>query len=568
MSNLSFRVKMGLVFGALLVITASTGLTDYLSAVQLSRISKGVEINVAKAHQTLSAAFLLEQQTSALRAFVMTGEDSQLQDFENAKQQFRELSANLDQLLVQSEERAIWTRIRELAARSQAEAERAIAARRAGRARDTSEQIFTLSSQELRTQLRTEIESLLRVEDKLKQDSTRDQAALESRIQFATLILCSLGLVIGSIWSVLMTRAITRNLSRMIGMIQEIAANNLSLKDMPITSQDEIGNAGAALNSMKNNLREMIQSIAGTAEHMASASEQISSSAVLQAQSAETQKGQTAQVSAAMQEMASTVQQVSENAHASAEAARHAAETARRGGAIADETLRKMRTIADSVSGTARKIEELGKSSDQIGRIVGVINDIADQTNLLALNAAIEAARAGEQGRGFAVVADEVRKLAERTTTATKEIAGMIKSIQDETRTAVAAMQQGTTHVEEGLKTTAEAGEALRQIIEVAEKVGEMVTHIAAATAQQSSTSDQVNNNMEQIAKLVNESAVGSQQAAKACQDLSELAIDLQRMVGNFRLGSSRGGFAETTSPNGPKETREWDSRAFAASAH
>jgi methyl-accepting chemotaxis protein len=239
-----------------------------------------------------------------------------------------------------------------------------------------------------------------------------------------------------------------------------------------------------------------------------------------------------------MQEMSATVMQVSESSNKAAEASQHAAETARRGGAIVEETVTRMRVIADSVSATAKKVEELGKSSDQIGRIIGVIDDIADQTNLLALNAAIEAARAGEQGRGFAVVADEVRKLAERTTTATKEIAQMIQNIQDETGIAVSAMEQGTRQVEEGVSSTAKAGESLKEIIQMSEQVGEMITHIATAATQQSSATEQVNNNMDQIARLVKESAVGAQQSAKACQDLSSLALDLQKMVGEFKLES------------------------------
>jgi methyl-accepting chemotaxis protein len=253
--------------------------------------------------------------------------------------------------------------------------------------------------------------------------------------------------------------------TRITELIQQVSAKNLAAEDLRMNSQSEIGQAGLALDNMKHSLAQMICSIAATAEHLASASEQISTSASQQAMTAGSQKDQTAQVATALQEMGATVQQVSENSARAAEASRKAAETARQGGVVVEQTLLKMQVIADSVRGTAGKVEELGKRSDQIGRIVGVINDIADQTNLLALNAAIEAARAGEQGRGFAVVADEVRKLAERTTTSTKEIANMIEAVQNETRLAVQAMEAGTSQVAEGVATTQKAGEALKQII-------------------------------------------------------------------------------------------------------
>jgi len=232
------------------------------------------------------------------------------------------------------------------------------------------------------------------------------------------------------------------------------------------------------------------------------------------------------------------------------------------------ETLAKMKVIAESVGATANKMEELGRSSDQIGRIIGVIDDIADQTNLLALNAAIEAARAGEQGRGFAVVADEVRKLAEHTTTATKEIAQMIRNIQDETKVAVVAMESGTKQVEEGVTSTAKAGDSLRAIIQMSEQVGGMIAEIATAATEQSSTTEQVNANIEQIAKLVKESAIGAQQSATACQDLSSLALDLQTMVGKFKLENTQVGDSSRPDAGTKTNLALAPSKAFAAAAH
>lgn len=318
--------------------------------------------------------------------------------------------------------------------------------------------------------------------------------------------------------------------------IRGVADGDLSSEDLPAAQQDELGNLTRGINEMTRRLHAIIGSLVDTAARIASASEEMSNAATQQAQGAEEQKNQTFQVAGAMQEMAATVSHVSKNANMAAGAAGQAAETARTGGKIVEETLIKMHGIAESVRKTAGKVQELGKSSDQIGEIIGVIDDIADQTNLLALNAAIEAARAGEQGRGFAVVADEVRKLAERTTQATKEIAQMIKSIQTETKSTVEAMETGMKQVEEGVDSTSQAGASLKDIIQMGERVREMISQIATAATQQLSTTEQVSRNIELISKITADSAASSQQSAKACQNLSTLGLDLQNMVRKFKL--------------------------------
>jgi methyl-accepting chemotaxis protein len=292
------------------------------------------------------------------------------------------------------------------------------------------------------------------------------------------------------------------------------------------------------MNEMQQQLRELLRQVEANAGMLASATEEITAASVQAAQGASAQSDQTNQIATAMQEMSSTVVEVSGNSSRAADATHKAAELAREGGEIVEHALASMRSLAASMTAMAGKLQELGKSSDKIGNVVKLIDEIADQTNLLALNAAIEAARAGEQGRGFAVVADEVRKLAERTTKATKEIAGMIGDVQRETKTAVESMQAGTRQVDNGVEITAQAGNSLAEIITAAQQAGDMVAQIATATTEQSGTTDEIKSTVERIAQVTRESTAGTQQSAKACQELSSLTVELQKLVGRFKLES------------------------------
>ena len=291
-----------------------------------------------------------------------------------------------------------------------------------------------------------------------------------------------------------------------------------------------------SINSLADSFGGALSDVFEAVHATASASSQISSSSEEMAAGAQEQSSQTAEVASAVEQMTKTIVETTKNSARASESAKNAGTIAKDGGKVVSETIEGMNRIADVVKNSAVIVQALGKSSNEIGEIVQVIDDIADQTNLLALNAAIEAARAGEQGRGFAVVADEVRKLAERTTKATKEIATMIRQIQKDTEGAVVSMNEGTTEVEKGKVLADKAGQALKQIISGAEEVVDISTQVAAASEEQSSAAEQISRNIESISSVTNQSASGVQQIARAAEDLNRMTVNLQDLIARFKL--------------------------------
>ncbi len=327
--------------------------------------------------------------------------------------------------------------------------------------------------------------------------------------------------------------------TKMLFEMDRFSAGDLNINLEAENKDDEIGKLFYGFNKAVRNIREIIVGVSEAVEATASASNQISSSTEEMAAGSQEQSAQTADVAASIEEMAKTIIETTKNSAAASDAANKSGTIAKEGGKVVEETINGMNRIADVVKRAAVTVKQLGNRSDEIGEIIQVINDIADQTNLLALNAAIEAARAGEQGRGFAVVADEVRKLAERTTKATKEIASMIKQIQKDTEGAVASIEEGTVEVERGKELADKAGQSLRSIISGAEEVVNMSTQVAAASEQQSATAEQISRNIEAISSVTSESSAGVQQIARAAEDLSRLTGNLQSHISNFKINGN-----------------------------
>jgi len=385
------------------------------------------------------------------------------------------------------------------------------------------------------------IDTMKEVEDVLTREilATAGGLARDARLTLVlSLVLTGVAGIATCLLGVIISLGITRPLSRMLGMLKDIAEGEGDLtRRLEVGRNDELGEVSIWFNRFIDNVHGIVSQLSRNTQQLSASCQQLSATSVQIATAAEEVASQSGAVATASEEMSATSNDIAGNCSRAAESSNRASDTARGGAEVVQQTLVGMQKIAERVKESAQTVQNLGARSDEIGAIVGTIEDIADQTNLLALNAAIEAARAGEQGRGFAVVADEVRALAERTTRATKEIGAMIKAIQSDTSGAVGSMRHGVQEVELGMESSRRSGEALRDILNAINELTSQIHQIATAAEQQTAVTGEISGNIGTITDVVSETARGAHETADAATHMSTLASELQKIVGRFKLG-------------------------------
>jgi methyl-accepting chemotaxis protein len=374
----------------------------------------------------------------------------------------------------------------------------------------------------------------------LQQRVAKEEEALADE-HYSTVRLLILSAIVGGVglgfligfWII---RSVTGPLNQMRGTIMEVEKSGDFTRRIQAESNDEVGQTATSFNQLMTTLQTMLRQILANVDKVSAAARSLAASSSQVASSSANQSQAASSMAATVEEVTVSISHISESAREALSLSQKSGELSSHGGEIIHSATSEMEQIAETVRQTSLSIEELGQHSNQISSVVQVIKDVADQTNLLALNAAIEAARAGEQGRGFAVVADEVRKLAERTTKATGEITRMIDDMQSSAHAAVASMSGAVGQVGGGVAKAQQAGSAINQIREGAGQVVRVVNDISAALVEQSSASNDIATHVERVAQMSEENSTAAGQSAAAAQRLEELANTMRASVAQFRI--------------------------------
>jgi len=350
------------------------------------------------------------------------------------------------------------------------------------------------------------------------------------------IIISVIAILTSIVVSVILFKTVVVPLRQTEEIFKSAEMDNDLTKRPKVQKDDEIGDLCGSYNRFMDKLHRTINEISGFTSSLASSSSELSATSQQLTSRARTQVEETVSIASASEEMSATVLDVSKNAQDASDFAMSLKSTSIEGGEVVRQSIRGIQEVSVSFEDISSIIDKLAVSSEQIGKIVSAIKDISDQTNLLALNAAIEAARAGEQGRGFAVVADEVRKLAERTNISASEIASMILSIQEEVATATKSMEKGRADITNGVSLSNKAEEALKDISKGIDTVTDMISHIAAASHEQSTTVESISGNVVHISEVTNEFAAAMSELTQTAEELDKVSLKARELVGQFKI--------------------------------
>jgi methyl-accepting chemotaxis protein len=377
-----------------------------------------------------------------------------------------------------------------------------------------------------------------RVVELVEQAYSRQKSAMQAQLQasgWLILLAAALALVIGLLATLAITLLIVRPLKQVIEQARQIAEGDLSAH-IEVQRSDEVGQLQAAMQAMSDNLRKMVGQLQGGVSQISASAQSLSAITEQTRLGVNGQRVETDQVATAMSEMAATVHEVARNAEAAAASTEDADNRVGRGAEVVRQTLVRIDQLAAAMDTTTQSIERLSQDTQRIDSVLDVIKSVAEQTNLLALNAAIEAARAGEQGRGFAVVADEVRALAQRTQQSTAEIEGLIATLREGARRSVADMQQSGALVAHVVEDANQTEGALAGIAEAVTLIFEMNQQIAAAAEQQTAVAEEISRSVTSIRDIADQSSLAMDETADSSTRLAQLGRELQGMAGHFRL--------------------------------
>jgi methyl-accepting chemotaxis protein len=537
--DLSIQKKLTLFFGAMCALAIGIGL---LSLFMLSKVSRAtVEINekwlpgVRLLDSMHSQHSIMERATlnHALCASAECRGENEAK-YHGAKDRLDEGFQQFQNLMTTSEEKDLLAHLDQLVLAYDDASQKAIAVSSSGagqatvqdalkRSRETYDAAYSVGDQ------------VIAMYNKGAGDTTLQVISTTGLAKTLVAVACFLVLALGVFATILLTKVIVSRLLNGIAAMERLAAKDMTV-NLEITGADETGRLGEAINTCAASIRSVLQSVARNADTLSAATAEISAQSVQSASNARAQSSKSNQIAAAVQEMTATIGEISHNSERAANASRESAQTAEQGGTVMQAAAATMERIATATSVVSDKMTALANRSQEIGKVVNVIQEISEQTNLLALNAAIEAARAGEHGRGFAVVAGEVRRLAERTKTATEEIAGTIHSIQDGTHETLQVMADSRTAVENGMEETSNARKSLDATIESSKQLEQQINLIATAATEQASASGEISDSVGQISQLAHENTDGAEGAVAALKNLASMAGDLDAMIRQFKL--------------------------------